>query len=204
MAAMWAEAVYSRVARLERAIDQFQSAVADEHFRQVYDAGDDPARQEAWREEYERSTRRLTPRITWGVGLAKYELLHVAAQLDKCIGLLPDDDLLPFENPTLLRKLRDFDEHWEDPEGRAGTWLEAEIPDFAPGQLAYTKKWIWIEGIEIGAIWDWAREVDRRIREIAEKTDHPIPPSEWAAAFRLFGRTLGEPIDDDEDLMSDG
>ena len=197
MAAMWAEAVYTQNVRLEDALDRYQSALADEGFRESYEGMTDPDLRAAWESTYREATGQLTPHIAWGLGLAKYFFLLAVAQLDKCVDLLPDDGLRPFPDRTLLRKLRNFEEHWEDPTGASATWLRNRIPDIAPGRLTYTKKHTWIEGMEVTAIVLWAQEVDVRVRKNAAQAGDALPPSEWDDAIHILGRTLGGPQNPD-------
>ncbi len=111
-----------------------------------------------------------------------------AAQLQKCVRLLPNDGLPAFKQPKLLRQMRNFDEHWEDPAGQAATWLRERIPDIVPGRLTFTKKRIWIEGMDTYEIVLWAKDVDRIVREHAERAGHPIPPSDWDTPEKVQAR----------------
>jgi hypothetical protein len=133
-------------------------------------------RRPEWANEARKARRRRSPtnRDIATVAADKYFLLLAAAQLNKCVAGLPNDGLPTLQEADLLELLRNLEEHWEDPTGRSGTALRKLIPDIKPGRLHYNKHDIWIEGISVVGLLQWAEEVDRRIRETL--TD-PGPPN---------------------------
>lgn len=150
-ATMWIEIVYLQAARLEYAIERFSTFVFDQEEAELTDAEDCPPR---------------TNPVANAAADAYFFLLAVA-QLIKCVGELPDDHLPNHDDAHLLRLLRDFNEHWEDPHGKAGSSLRRIIPDISPGRFHYTKKEVWFEGVSLTATMDWVGQIDDRLRDYA-------------------------------------
>lgn len=77
---------------------------------------------------------------------------------------LPDDGFPEFTDERTILLLRNVTEHWEDPTGWSTVASRKIVPDAAPGQLIYTKKDVWIEGVSTAGIVARAIDVDRALR----------------------------------------
>lgn len=178
VATMWADVLRLQNSRLEDAIDRLQEFVAAQQFLAALDSGDRPAGWERQAREA-RAVRTLTDQEKAALVADKYLLMLATAQLIKCVGLLPNDGLPQPPSPSignhnLMTLLRNLEEHWEDPQGPSATRLRTSISDVQPGRFAFTKDQIWIEGVSVAAVLQWAEEVDRKVRE---KITGPTPPN---------------------------
>ncbi|WP_189061428.1 hypothetical protein [Longimycelium tulufanense] len=173
MAAMWASIVCLQATRLEDALDRFHEAWTDDQFRKDIEDAGSPAE---WADVAANSyTESLTPEDITTLAADKYFFLLAARQLLKFIDLLPRDNLPRFKDAKLMRLLRDLEDHWENPGGKAARELRKSIPDIAPGRIEYTKKDISFEGVSLLNILRWAESVDEKVREIATAKGTPIP-----------------------------
>ena len=171
VAAMWTEVIRLQVSRLEDAVDRFHEAIADQQLRAAFDQAGRPT---PWAKEVRKARRSLTEKDVAAVAADQYFLLLAAAQLTKCVDLLPHDGLPKLQDARLLTLLRNLAERWEDPHGHSATALRELISDITPGRLQYNKHDIWVEGMSVVSLLQWAEDVDQRIRDAVA---NPSPSS---------------------------
>lgn len=138
---MWANLARWQIGRLEDAVGRYLTAQADGLFRTTFEQGGQPPE---WRPTYEEYTATLTLGEYWQMGAERYFLLHVLAQVRKCVVALPDDDLPAARDMKVLRLLRDIDEHWEQLDGRSLQEMRDRDRDVRPGAMWFNNKHIWI------------------------------------------------------------
>ena len=172
-AVMWVFVVQRQADRLYDAVSEFNKAQLDQYFLDQREAG---TLSDEWKSYVEDEVGSgMSWWVTWTVAADQYFFLLAAAQLRKCVLRLPNDGLLPVPDSKMIRLLRNFTEHWENPSGTSAVELRELVPDAAPGRLVYTKKEVWIEGVSMFGIVDWARDVDRVLRANAARTGEVLP-----------------------------
>lgn len=110
----------------------------------------------------------------WWVMTAEYHFALLAlAHVVKSVAALPD--LPQFRDSELLKLLRDYREHWEDPTGRAGRGLADLRPGHDEEPFVFTKKWVMLHGLQDDDIFQWLRDVDEAARRWLTEhgEDHP-------------------------------
>lgn len=171
MALAWAEIVSLQTDRFDESLIRFHNGVTAARFRESFKDEGEPLE---WVKEYEDADGVLTQHDIWVLGADRHFLLLAIAQLIKCVDHLPKDGLPTLRDAAFLRKVRNIEEHWEDPEGPSIVELRKSMPDIAPGQIAYTKKYAVIGGnVTLEQVADWAQEVDQKLRDNAIKAGAP-------------------------------
>jgi hypothetical protein len=156
----------SNINSLREATLALNTAVTETSFRRNFERkeGRDPDRDEQWRPTYLTYSAEVTDQLLFDVSLGIYFAVHAAAQLDKCVRMLDDPNLDSLADAELLRNVRNYVEHWDDPDGRAGRWLAAASPDGLVGRFFSHPDLLVFENLELVAVYDWAYAVDQRNR----------------------------------------
>jgi hypothetical protein len=171
MALAWAEIVSVQTARFDESLMRFHNGVTAAQFRESFKDAGEPL---AWVKESEDADGVLTQHDVWVLGADRHFLIVAIAQLIKCVGQLPKDSLPTLRDAGFLRDVRNMEEHRDEPKGRSITKLRDIIPDIAPGQNAYTKKYAVIGGnVTVEQVADWAQEVDQKLRDNATRAGAP-------------------------------
>ncbi|MEV6911228.1 hypothetical protein [Amycolatopsis sp. NPDC051071] len=172
-AVMWAFIVMRQGDRLDEAAGEYNKALLDQFWLDRRDAG---TLSGDWASHVEQEVGDgMNWWVTWTFGADQYFFLSAAAQLRKCVLKLPDDGLPEIPNSKMIRLLRNFVEHWEDPSGESAVKLRDMIPDAVPGRAAFTKKDVWIEGVSTTEIVMWASDVARALRANAAEAGDVLP-----------------------------
>lgn len=79
------------------------------------------------------------------------------------------------DESQLLTLLRNFREHWEDPDGRSGRALDGLRPGHREEPIAFMLGELWFYGVESAEIQVWLRDVDRAARAALESLGEPAP-----------------------------
>lgn len=87
-------------------------------------------------------------------------LRHVLRAVDH----LPVDERPRLEGLALLKLLRDYGEHWDEPDGRSARSLAANYPEVSPHSFQFTNDEIWIAGVPLSEIRAYLDRADRRLR----------------------------------------
>jgi hypothetical protein len=178
-AVMWAFVVMRQGDRLDEAAGEYNKALLDQFWLDQRDAG---TLAEEWASYVDNEVGDGTSWwVTWAFGADQYFFLLAAAQLRKCVLKLPNDGLPEIPDSKMIRLLRNFTEHWEDPSGESAVKIRELIPDAVPGRLTYTKKDVSIEGVSTSGIVAWATEVDRKLRANAAEAGNVLPDAAYKA-----------------------
>lgn len=172
-AVMWAFVVQHQAARLYEAVSEFNKAQLDQYFLNEREAG---RLSDDWESYIEDDLGEgMSWRVIWTVAADQYFFLLAAAQLRKCALRLPNDGLPAIPDNKMIRLLRNFTEHWENPSGVSAVEIRKMIPDATPGRLEYTKKDVWIEGVSMYDIVNWSIEVMETLHAIAAQSGEVLP-----------------------------
>jgi hypothetical protein len=172
-AIMWAFIVQRQGDRLDEAAGEYNKALLDQFW---LDQGDAGTLTDDWMSYVENEVGEgMGWWATWMFGADQYFFLLAAAQLRKCVLKLPDDGLPGIPDSKMIRLLRNFAEHWENPSGESAVKIRELIPDATPGRSTHTKKDIWIEGVSTSSIVTWAIEVDRTLRANCAESGKELP-----------------------------
>jgi hypothetical protein len=180
MLVMWTHLAMWQTGRLEDAVDRYVTAQADGSFRAAFGQRGQPAE---WRLTYEESTATMTLGEYWQMGAERYFLLHALAQVRKCVIALPDDHLPAVRDMTVLRLLRDIDEHWEQLDGRSLREMRDRNPDARPGAMWLNNKHIWVGDVDTVELVRWLTSVDEAVRERSAADGSPISSADTFLKF---------------------
>lgn len=87
-------------------------------------------------------------------------------------------DLPRFPDAELLVLLRNFAEHWEEPNGRSGRALARVRLDKMTNGIIFIDEWDYLSGvdsIDSRDLDDWLVDVERAARSLATCQDDPLP-----------------------------
>ncbi|MEB8342568.1 hypothetical protein [Streptomyces endophyticus] len=184
-AMMWAFTTLLQADRLREAVGDLNAAQAEQFFINRREAGTLP---DGWKAHTEREVGDgMSWRVTWTAAADTYFFLSAAAQLRKCALELPSEGLPDVPDEEMIRLLRNFHEHWEDPTGPSATRLLQQVPDAEPGRVMYTKNDVWFEGVSLEGIENWAFAVQRVLRDNAAAAGEDLPDVGEGSSFPQSG-----------------
>lgn len=178
VAVVWSSIAQSRLERLAVSLGHLQAFEAEANFYQQWEEAGRPAE---WQSHVDEIGR---PGIygDWWMMTAEYHFALLSlAHVVKAVDALKDTSVPQFEKSELLRLLRNYQEHWEDPDGTSGSELKADRPGFAEEPIQFTKEWLVFQGISDDELLDWLRAVGISTREILQREGGEFPS--WGDAL---------------------
>lgn len=171
-AIVWSSIAQSQLGRFADSLGNSQAFELDATFYRQWESDGRPAE---WR-DYVSEMGRPGVQGDWWMLTAEYHFALLSlAHAVKAVDGLNDPAVPQFEESGLLLLLRNYHEHWEDPDGRSGSTLRNVRPEFKGEAIQFTKKWFVFHGISDSDLVRWLRTVGDSARAVLESEGGSYP-----------------------------
>lgn len=171
-ACVWSEIAQFQLGRLADALGNLQFRIGEAEFYELWESR---GRSPEWQQTIDDMER---PGIhgDWRAASAEYHFALLAlAHVARAVEALDDRAVPQFRDSNLLRLLRNFNEHWEDPDGSSASRLRVERPGFETEPIQFTKKWLVFHEISDAELLEWLRAVEKSARKLLTSAHLPHP-----------------------------
>lgn len=159
----WIFTAQGQITEHHDALGDLHKSVADDDF---YQGWVERGRDETWAEHVAALGCPTVFGDLWRLVATEHFLLVALAQVIKGATQLQVQSLPQLADSELLKRLRDFGEHWEDPTGRAGQWLAAHRPGHQQDPTPFTKHGFELHGVSDDELLGWLSDLEGAVRGI--------------------------------------